>query len=58
MSNNNYQKPIDEILLLSLGTIIVGSVVVFSFLIVWKECSRLINNPALYPSSWQQLTEF
>lgn len=55
--STNYQKPIDEILLLSLGTIIIGSVVVFSFFIVWKECSRLINNPVIYPSSWQQLTE-
>jgi hypothetical protein len=35
------------------STIIVSGSAVFGFSILWKECSRLIENiPIAYPSSW------
>ncbi len=55
--STNYKKPIEEILLLSFSTVVVGSAVVFSCFVAWKECSRLIKNPVIYPSSWQQLKD-
>ena len=55
MSTNSKQST-KEIFLLSLGTVIgtviICSSTVFGFAFLWKECSQLIANPIIYPSSW------
>ncbi len=51
--STNSKKSIKEMVLLSLGAVIVGSSIVFGFAILGKECSRLITNPIFYPSAWR-----
>jgi hypothetical protein len=51
MSTNSRQSA-KEIILLSLGTLIICGSFVYGFSALWKECSRLLSNPVIYPSSW------
>jgi hypothetical protein len=55
MFNNSKQSTKEE-LLVSIVTVIIAVTIcgsaVFGASIVWKECSRLVANPTIYPSSW------
>lgn len=46
------KKVIKEIILLSLGAAMIGSSIIFGFVILSKECSRLITSSIFYPSYW------
>jgi hypothetical protein len=50
------KQSIKKIVLRSLGTVMIGSVVVFSFLILINVCSQLITNVFHYYNATKQLT--
>jgi hypothetical protein len=52
----NSNQSANETILLSLSIFIVCGSIIFGFSILWKECSRLLTNPVIYPSSWRVLT--
>lgn len=47
------EKSIKEIILLAFGAAMIGSSIIFGFVMLGKEYSRLITNPTFYSSSWQ-----
>jgi hypothetical protein len=49
----NSRRSTKEIILLSLSTLIICGSFAYGFSVLWKECSRLLTNPVIYPSSWR-----
>jgi hypothetical protein len=51
----HFKQSIKKIVLRSLGTVMIGSVVVFSFSILINVCSQLITNVFHYYNATRQL---